>query len=270
MPRAVIWVDGPDAPTFLQGLLSNDVEGLPVGGQCAALLLDSTGHLRAEMTVVRGGPQAFTIVTDQAQGARIAELLEEYHFSEDVEIIGPESVSSVTVAQSPPPGVGDLSLTGRVPGTIEVISADGDALGAVLGADQIDPQLTEIRRVEAGVPHFGQDITSAHLVHEAGLQDVAVSFDKGCYLGQETVARVQYRGGVNRRLVGVRLAAPVPAGSVVRVGTREVGTLTSVVPSPTFGPIALGVLRKEAEIGATVAVGDTTGVVTTLPFHAAA
>ena len=108
------------------------------------------------------------------------------------------------------------------------------------------------------------------MIHEAGLQSHAVSFDKGCYLGQETVARVEYRGGVNRRLVGLRLPASAHEGDEVHLGERLVGTLTSVADHPLFGPIALATLRKEAAAGAAVTVADLEqpAIVVALPFPA--
>ncbi len=95
-----------------------------------------------------------------------------------------------------------------------------------------------------------------------------MSFAKGCYVGQETVARLFYKGKPNRHLRGLRLSAPAPTGAALRLGEREVGTLTSSVVSPTLGPVGLALVRREAEPGATLAVGDAglTAEVVTLPF----
>lgn len=265
---AVIWVDGPDAASFLQGLLSNDVESLVIGATCRALLLDTKGHVRADMRVTRTAPDAFTIVADPEAGDGLAAVLEDYHFSEDVEIIGPEPVACVTVLDPPAeaPGVGDLVIPGLVPATIDILGVDVAAVSAALGADAADGEILETRRVEAGIGRFGVDITSANLVHEAALHDQAVSFDKGCFLGQETVARVQYRGGVKRRLVGVRLTSPVAPGTPATIDDRSVGTVTSVVVSPRFGPIGLGILRTDAAVGDEIVVDGTVGTVAELPF----
>jgi tRNA-modifying protein YgfZ len=97
-----------------------------------------------------------------------------------------------------------------------------------------------------------------------------VSFTKGCYVGQETVARLFYRGKPNRHLRGLRLSAPAPAGTPVRLGEREVGRLGTVVHSPVHGPIALAIVRREAAPGDTLAVGDegVSALVVELPFSA--
>jgi folate-binding protein YgfZ len=103
---------------------------------------------------------------------------------------------------------------------------------------------------------------------EAGLNERAVSFTKGCYVGQETVARLYYRGRPNRLLRGLRLSEPSPPGSELRLGQRPVGRLSSAVLSPTFGPIGLGLVRREAQLGACLSVGDgdVSATVVELPF----
>ena len=99
-------------------------------------------------------------------------------------------------------------------------------------------------------------MTTATIPQEAGINERAVSFTKGCYIGQETVARLHYRGKPNRHLRGLRLARPGANGDPVRLGERELGTVGTAVLSPAHGPIALAILRREAEPGATVEVGD--------------
>jgi tRNA-modifying protein YgfZ len=101
---------------------------------------------------------------------------------------------------------------------------------------------------------------------EAGLNERAVSFTKGCYVGQETVARLYYRGKPNRHLRGLRLDGPAETGDAIVLGEREVGRLGSVVESPSLGWIALALVRREAEPGATVTAGDRTATVVDLPF----
>lgn len=264
---AAVWVDGPDAEGFLQGLLSNDVAALTVGGFCDALLLDSTGHIRVDLRVARTTADGFTLVTAPESGGRLAELLEEYHFSEDVEILGPEDVDRVTFLGPVEVAGAELVLAGRVPQTVEAIG-DASVILAGTAAITADPATLDAARVAAGVPRLGVDITDRTLVHEAGLEHTAVSFTKGCYLGQETVARVEYRGGVNRRLVGLRLDGAVERGAEVRVEGRLVGTVGSVVDHPALGPIALAVLRREAQVGGRVAIGaDRAATVVALPFE---
>ena len=110
-------------------------------------------------------------------------------------------------------------------------------------------------------------MTTSTIPQEAGINERAVSFTKGCYIGQETVARLHYKGKPNRHLRGLRLSGAATAGDPVQLGEREVGTIGTAVLSPAHGAIALAILRREAELGTTVAVGDQlTGEVVELPF----
>jgi folate-binding protein YgfZ len=99
-------------------------------------------------------------------------------------------------------------------------------------------------------------MTGETIPQEAGINERAVSFTKGCYIGQETVARLHYKGRPNRHLRGLRLEAPVEAGAPIMLGDREVGRVGTAVLSPALGPIALAVVRREAEPGARVEVGE--------------
>jgi len=134
------------------------------------------------------------------------------------------------------------------------------------GAVAVDEAVADIVRVEAGRPRYGVDLDETVIPQEAGLNDRAVSFTKGCYVGQETVARLFYKGKPNRRLAGLELEAPAAAGDVLRAGDREVGRVGSAVVSPRRGPLALAFVRREVEDGATVEVGATRGRVVALPF----
>jgi folate-binding protein YgfZ len=136
------------------------------------------------------------------------------------------------------------------------------------GAQAVSEQAAECVRIERGRPRYGVDIDESTIPQEAGLNERAVSFTKGCYVGQETVARLYYKGKPNRHLRGLRLSAPVESGAELRLGERTVGHVGSVVASPTLGPIALALVRREAEPGTTIAIGEhgATAVVVQLPF----
>jgi folate-binding protein YgfZ len=137
------------------------------------------------------------------------------------------------------------------------------------GASSVSEAAVEIVRVEHGRPRYGIDLDESTIPQEAGLNERAVSFTKGCYVGQETVARLHYKGKPNRHLRGLRLSEPIEPGTELRLGERAVGHLGSSVVSPALGPIGLALVRREAEPGATVAVGDdgATAVVSELPFR---
>ena len=254
---ALVWVEGPDAASFLHGLLSNEVEGLSAGDVARALFLDAKGHVQVDLRVRRDGEDAFTLLTRPALADRLMELLERYHFSEDLELIGPEEVDMLTVSGGGDPAAvpAQFAVPGTLPGTVDLVVDDAGAAVAALGAEEVPAEALEMARVAAGVPTVGVDTGPSTLVQEVGLQDQAVSFDKGCYLGQETVARVRYRGRVNRALRGLALASPPPeAGAAVTIDGREVGRLTSVVVTPDLGAIGLAVLRNEVAPDAAVDV----------------
>ena len=151
------------------------------------------------------------------------------------------------------------------------------ALDVPVVADEV----AEIVRVERGRPRYGIDLDDGVIPQEAGLNERAVSFTKGCYVGQETVARLYYRGKPNRHLRGLRLSAPAATGDVLRLPApastgdapalvgKEVGRLGSVAVSPVHGPIALAIVRREAAVGDTLAVGDggVTAEVVEVPFE---
>ncbi|MFI5003621.1 MAG: YgfZ/GcvT domain-containing protein [Solirubrobacterales bacterium] len=147
---------------------------------------------------------------------------------------------------------------------IDVLCAatDLDAVRAALldaGAEAVDEAAAEIVRVERGRPRYGVDLNESVIPQEAGLNERAVSFTKGCYVGQETVARLHYRGKPNRHLRGLRFldpAHPAAPGEELRLGERSVGHLGSVTHSPRLGLIALALVRREAAPGDTLAVGE--------------
>jgi folate-binding protein YgfZ len=136
------------------------------------------------------------------------------------------------------------------------------------GAAPVSEEAAECLRVERGRPRYGIDLDSTVIPQEAGLNDRAVSFTKGCYVGQETVARLYYRGKPNRHLRGLRLGEPAETGAELRLGERPVGHLGSVTVSPRLGPIALALVRREAAPGSEVSVGTdgVPGEVVELPF----
>jgi folate-binding protein YgfZ len=150
-------------------------------------------------------------------------------------------------------------------------AGDTEALAGALrarGATNVSEQAAETLRVEHGRPRYGVDLDESVIPQEAGLNERAVSFTKGCYVGQETVARLFYKGKPNRTLRGLRLTQPASQGDELKLGDRVVGRIGSTVVSPTIGPIALALVRREAETGAQVAVGEdrASATVIELPF----
>lgn len=259
----LVWVEGPEAEHFLQGVLSNDIARLPPRASLEALLLDVKGHVRHGVHVHRDGPDAFTLVTSRGAGDALVEDLERLHVSEEIDIFG--DAGDLVVTNAPGDPGADLEIAMRPDGLRGLVGKAADALAAALAVPLVPAGTLDALRVEMGEPDPNID-GAGRLVQEAGLDGIAVSFSKGCYLGQETVARVAHRGKVNRRLAGLRLDAPTPTGAAVSLGGREVGRLGAVAEHPLLGPIALAVLRNEAAPGVAVDVGGVPGRVVGLPF----
>lgn len=249
-PRRIAWVEGPDAEALLHGLLTADIGAIPVGGGAPSLILDAQGHVVARVHVHRDAADAFTLVLDPPPAPDGMAVIAAHHVSEDAEVIGPEPVQVLVLTGAAPDG--DIVTPGAIPGTTEVLVDDPVALAASLGLPLSPPETLEAMRIAAGVPAIGVDTTEKTLVQEAGLAD-AVSFDKGCYLGQETVARLHYRGHANRRLCRIALTQAVPTGTPLTAGDIAAGTVTSVAEVPGEGWRALAMVRREVPDGADVA-----------------
>jgi folate-binding protein YgfZ len=148
------------------------------------------------------------------------------------------------------------------------LTEDADAAREALGVEPVSLEAAECVRVESGRPRHGIDFDAETIPQEAGLNDRAVSFTKGCYVGQETVARLHYKGKPNRHLRGLRLSEAGQPGDEIVLGDKPVGRLGTTVVSPVHGPIALALVRREAAPGAEVEVGEgrAQAVVTDLPF----
>jgi tRNA-modifying protein YgfZ len=305
--RGKLLVRGGEAAEYLQGQLTNDVEALAPGEGCYAALLDRKGHMQADMRVLncsgalfppisgirRTGTEEAVVWIDTEPIALEATRrhLQTYKIGREVEVedvtaerallslVGPRSAE---VAGSPPlpehacepqavAGVECVAVGTALGIDLIAPAADAERLRAALldaGVAAVAPEAFEILRVEAGIPRFGAEMDSSTMPAEAGIVEAAVSFSKGCYIGQETVARLHYKGRPNRHLRGLRLSAPAPAGTPLRLGEREVGRIGGSCVSPVHGPIALAILRREAEPGAELAAGEdgVTARVTDLPF----
>jgi tRNA-modifying protein YgfZ len=266
--RRIAWVEGPDAASLLHGLITADVASLAVGEAARALVLTASGHVVAGMAVARDGEDAFTLVFDAPPAPDGLEVIAAHHVSEDCEVLGPEQARVLVATDDfarALAGAGDLVVPGAIPGTVEVVADDPAAIAAGRGITLADPAALEALRVWRGVPAIGVDTGEKTLVQEAGL-DAAVSFTKGCYLGQETVARLHYRGHPNRRLARIALDGPVPAGSdITSADGRALGTVTSIADVPGHGWTGLGMVRREAPDGTMVAVAGSRGQVLPVP-----
>jgi folate-binding protein YgfZ len=237
------------------------------------------------MRVLRLAPDELLIDTEPEAGDAVLRHLSMYKIGRDAEVtdagaevaalslLGPRTAEILGAPLGPEHSHRIVRIDGIVCRAVATAfgadllfdPAAGAQLEAALvaaGAEPVGLETVEIARVEAGRPRLGREMTSATMPQEAGINDRAVSFTKGCYIGQETVARLHYKGKPNRHLRLLSSAQPLPAGAAVRVGEREVGTIGTAVLSPARGPLALAILRREAELGAEVEVDDGTGTVT--------
>ncbi|HVD39051.1 MAG TPA: glycine cleavage T C-terminal barrel domain-containing protein [Solirubrobacterales bacterium] len=275
--RGLLIVSGAEAADYLQGQLTNDTEAIEPGGWIYAALLDRKGHMQADMRVLRPGEGPELWLDLEPEGlAAAGRHLQMYKVGREVEVadaseghtllslIGPRATEIARAVESP-----SLRTAAGVDLIVPVAERDRirDALLAA-GAVEVSPEAADILRIEAGRPRFGAEMGTETMPAEAGIVEQAVSFTKGCYIGQETVARLHYKGRPNRHLRGLRLSAPAQPGAALRLGEKEVGTLGSAAVSPALGPVGLAILRREAEPGATVAVGEdgVTAEVVALPF----
>jgi folate-binding protein YgfZ len=284
--RGKLALTGSEAKAFLHGQVTNDIEGLEPGRGCYAAFLTHKGKMLGDLRVLDLGDELL-LDTERAALQGLFNMIRRYKLGMDVELhkrtlemgllslIGPQAETFGLEAEhdnrrAEIAGVSVVLVRTDV-GVDVFMPADAkDAVAAELGVPEVDEAVAEIVRVERGRPRYGVDIDEEAVIpQEAGLNERAVSFTKGCYVGQETVARLHYRGKPNRHLRGLRLSAPVEPGAVLRLGEKEVGRVGSVVESPVHGPIALALVRREAAPGDTVAVGDgeLTGEVVALPFE---
>jgi tRNA-modifying protein YgfZ len=294
--RGKLALTGTDARSFLAGQVTNDIEGLQAGSGCYAAFLTHKGKMLGDLRVLAvGEPEPELLLdTERATLQALFDMIRRFKIGYDVELhkrtlqrgllslVGP-AARAVAGAEDLPAEehahrAGTIGGRGvRLVATdvgVDVLcdAEDTEAVRAALlreSATPVSEEAAEILRVERGRPRYGAELDDSTIPQEAGLNERAVSFTKGCYVGQETVARLFYRGKPNRHLRGLRLSEPAPSGAELRLGDRVVGHLASSLVSPAHGPIALALVRREAAVGDTVAVaGGASAEVVELPFAA--
>jgi len=283
--RGILEVKGPDRAKFLQAMLSNEVASLAPGQARLAALLTVKGHVQSLLRVL-ATPSSLLLEMPLDRRAAVEATLQHYRVAAPVRfaalphvvfgVLGPkaeDAVRSVVAAlagRAVTQAAGDdLPARGRV-----VYAAPGDepAVEAALlaaGAVRLDRASLDALRVEEGRAWFGVDVSEDQLLHETGMLHEYASLTKGCYLGQEVVARLEGRGAnVNRVLRGLVLESPVAAGAVVSADGAEVGRVTTSAVSPTLGPVAMGYIRRtHYEPGTAVVVDGVAGKVAPLPLR---
>ena len=308
--RGLIEVRGEDRVRWLDGMISGDVEALAAGESgagCYATLLTNRGAIIADLHVARIG-DVLLLESLREEIPRIQATLERFIIADDVELVDRSDTSAVLGLEGPrAPGILEVALAGTAPvpaaecwcegeiaGRRVLIGAFGfsgeagyqvrmapedraaveAALDAAAGNDaplvRGDAEALEVMRIEAGLPALGRELDEEVLPPEARLER-AISTSKGCYVGQEIVARLRARGQVNHLLVGLALEADAlpPEGTALTADGRRTGEITSRAESPAVGPIALAYVRREhAEPGAIVEFESGRARVVELPFVA--
>jgi tRNA-modifying protein YgfZ len=276
---------GEQAQAFLDGQVSNDIASLEVGHGCYATLLTNKGRMLGDLRALATDDGllvlcervALQALFDQVRRGLIgwqAELHKRTLELGLLSLVGPRSDEVARAAGLPHPGEEEHDVAGtagtyvvRTDRGLDVLpeaarSAQVRAALLAAGAIETPDAVAEIVRVEHGRPRYGVDLDESVMPAEAGIVERAVSFTKGCYVGQETVARLHWKGKPNRHLRGLKLSAPVASGASVTVAgdegneAREVGRVGSAVVSPVAGPIALAILRREVAPGDQVLVGE--------------
>ncbi|MCI0436844.1 MAG: hypothetical protein L0271_24875, partial [Gemmatimonadetes bacterium] len=261
--RGILAVTGPDRLSWLQGLVTNDVTALPIGGVCDAAYLTPQGRMITELRVVNLNDRVLLDVP-ATLAAALANKLDALLFAEDAQIADVSSdVAMVDLHGPTAPSIRERAADRLARDALAVVSDDPFHLpgySVCVAPDHVDRVISElialeavratletldVVRVEAGRPMFLVDMDEHTIPLEAGIEARAISMTKGCYVGQEVIVRVLHRGHgrVAKRLVGLRLAAgPIPhGGDPVMASDREIGRVTSAVWSPTLeSGIALG------------------------------
>jgi folate-binding protein YgfZ len=306
--RGRIVVSGSERASYLQGLLTNDIVALKAGHGCYTAYLTAQGRMIADLYAYELGDVILLTMIGAVKDGVMAKL-DQFIFSEDVQlgdvtgtfaqiaVVGPGAAAIVASLVS---GVSEDALRGmaehdnargtcaggaaivvRVTDTgepgfdLHVEHAQAGAVKAALvaaGVIELDEANAEALRIESGVPLFGRDMDEETIPLEAGIESRAISFSKGCYVGQEIIIRVMHRGHgrVARKLVGLTLDgdSTPEAGAVVRSGDRQIGNVTSAAMSPALRrPIALAYVHRDfLEPGTNVTAGERSATVTALPF----
>jgi tRNA-modifying protein YgfZ len=258
--RDVVVVAGPDSTSFLQSLVSQDLAPVAVGVTVHSLLLQPQGKLVADFRAAHAAADVWWLVCDAGCGPALADGLSRFKIRVDATISNePEAFGAFVTTETLDAVNGCVSF--QTPLGTEVVGRTTDVVAArtTIAARALDARAFERLRIEAGVPRMGIDIDDRTIPQEAGLDVDAVSFTKGCFLGQELVCRIDTRGHVNRHLRLLRARADdatLSTGAEVVFEGRVVGTLTSAIDG-----VGMGFLRREVEPGAVVKVGENEAVV---------
>jgi len=303
--RGRLCVIGADAQKFLNGQVTNNLKDLKVGQGCYAALVSAKGKMQSDLNIYRLENE-WLLDFEPGLSAMVKERLEKFVVAEEVEIVDVAAMYGLLRAQGPDAKRAVAAVTKEIPEqTMEIRAAKDSALGEYYLSFHAGPpepaydffapvesmerlaqmlfdaagnvagwQALETARIESTVPRFGADMDESNLPPEAGLESRAVSYAKGCYIGQEVIARIRTYGKVAKTLRGLKVGAALPAkGAKLFREEKEVGYITGAVASPRCQEnIALGYVRKEANAVGTELLVEHEGAkvparVATVPFQ---
>lgn len=269
--RAFVAVEGPDAEAFLQNLLTQDLAGIVDGEARRALLLTPKARVLADLRVTRLGPERLLLDIEPPAADGLVRQLTRYRLGSKVTIEATDAWSLVSLigpgaAAIDLPGTRLETALGDVPRSDFVVPSLElpDVLDAAerAGAVPVDEAAVEALRVEAGEVRLGHDVDERWMPAEVGLVDAAVSFSKGCFIGQEPVTRLHRRGHANRGPRRIALGAAVAPGAELVLDGKEAGVVTSVADAPWLeAPRAIAILRVEVPEGAVLDAGGVAATV---------
>ncbi len=297
--RGKLALTGTGAVEFLNGQVTNELTTLSPGEGCYAAFLTHKGKMLGDLRILAAGgdgeqtPRELLLDTERSTLQALFDMIRRFKVGYEVELhkrtlesgllslIGPQAAAIPGAEALPDVEHAHMEVTVdrltvraiRTNVGVDLLCEAGDleqlkSLVGERGAVPVGEEAVECLRIESGRPRYGVDLDESVIPQEAALNERAVNFTKGCYVGQETVARLFYRGKPNRHLRGLRLSAAAEAGEELRLGERVVGSIGSSALSPTFGPIALALVRREAEPGSALDVGESglSAEVVELPF----
>jgi folate-binding protein YgfZ len=289
--RGKLALTGTEGKSFLQGQVTNDTEALREGHGCYAAFLTPKGKMLGDLRILDAGGELL-LDTERVALQELFNMIRHFSIGYKVEmakrtvecgllsLIGPQADAVAQTAFDAAPGAaehdhvvsGEVRLIRTELGIdllFDIAAAERVRLAAIqAGAESVTETAAECLRIEHGRPLYGIDLDDSIIPQEAGLNERAVSFTKGCYVGQETVARLFYRGKPNRQLRGLRSADEVlEPGLELVYEDRVAARVTSVAVSPRLGPIALAFVRREVPVGASMKAGEGgSAEVVELPF----
>ncbi len=269
LDSALVEITGGDRQMFLHNFCTNEVKGLAAGHACEAFVLNGKGKTIAHVHILNTG-ESLLLHGVAAIGPVLTEHLDRYIIREDVVLNDVSAQSQVTFTPgSSSSGANTVEVDqaiGRVKANVEIagfgqLAIVRSDLEAKPSSTEASVDALEMLRVENRTPWFGRDIDDSNLPQELLRDEKAISFNKGCYLGQETVARIDAMGKVNRVLVAVCMDGELPVGSELMLDDKVIGKLTSVAWSPSQGTwLGMAIVRRPHEIAGSVLKVDTATV----------